>query len=60
MMNPTMALDLGYSDQAHFARDFKAVIGPTPATYAKSAAQPPRSGSSAGAALAVRARSSRE
>ncbi len=41
-----LALDLGYSDQAHSARDFKAIIGRTPAEYAKSAAQPPRSGSS--------------
>jgi AraC-like DNA-binding protein len=29
-----LALDLGYFDQAHFIRDFKAVVGRTPADYA--------------------------
>jgi AraC-like DNA-binding protein len=29
-----LALDLGYCDQAHFIRDFKAQIGRTPAEYA--------------------------
>jgi AraC-like DNA-binding protein len=29
------ALNLGYSDQAHFIKDFKAVIGQTPAQYAR-------------------------
>jgi AraC-like DNA-binding protein len=29
-----MALELGYCDQAHFARDFKAQVGRTPAEYA--------------------------
>jgi AraC-like DNA-binding protein len=28
------ALDLGYFDQAHFIRDFKAIVGRTPADYA--------------------------
>jgi AraC-like DNA-binding protein len=28
-----LALDLGYFDQAHFIRDFKALVGCTPATY---------------------------
>jgi AraC-like DNA-binding protein len=32
-----LALDLGYSDQAHFARDFKAVVGTSPAAYARKA-----------------------
>jgi len=31
----TLALELGYSDQAHFVRDFKAVVGKSPASYAK-------------------------
>ena len=30
-----MALALGYFDQAHFIKDFKAVIGTTPAEYAR-------------------------
>ena len=31
-----LALDLGYSDQAHFIRDFKRLVGSTPAEYARS------------------------
>lgn len=34
-----LALDLGYFDQAHFARDFKAIVGRPPATYARAAPQ---------------------
>jgi AraC-like DNA-binding protein len=34
-----LAIDLGYSDQAHFVRDFKAVVGISPAAYAKAARQ---------------------
>jgi AraC-like DNA-binding protein len=30
---PRLALDLGYFDQAHFIKAFKAVIGLTPADY---------------------------
>ncbi len=30
-----LATDLGYFDQAHFIKDFKALIGKTPAEYAK-------------------------
>lgn len=30
----TLAADLGYTDQAHFARDFKAVVGLTPSAFA--------------------------
>jgi AraC-like DNA-binding protein len=33
----TLALNLGYSDQAHFIRDFKTVVGTSPASYAKGA-----------------------
>jgi AraC-like DNA-binding protein len=31
----TLALNLGYSDQAHFVRDFKSMVGTTPAAYSK-------------------------
>jgi AraC-like DNA-binding protein len=34
---PKMALDLGYFDQAHFIKDFKMIVGRTPAEYARSA-----------------------
>ena len=30
---PELALDLGYADQAHFIRDFKAIVGQAPAEY---------------------------
>jgi AraC-like DNA-binding protein len=32
-----LALDLGYTDQAHFAHDFKTVVGMSPAAYARAA-----------------------
>ena len=32
-----LALDLGYFDQAHFARDVKAIVGGAPARYARAA-----------------------
>jgi AraC-like DNA-binding protein len=32
-----LALQLGYSDQAHFVRDFKAMVGLSPAAYARTA-----------------------
>ena len=31
----TLALELGFFDQAHFCRDFKALVGRTPAEYAR-------------------------
>jgi AraC-like DNA-binding protein len=36
------ALDLGYADQAHFVRDFKRLIGKSPADYFKALAELPR------------------
>jgi AraC-like DNA-binding protein len=36
-----LALSVGYSDQAHFIRDFKRVVGTSPAVYAR-AVQPAR------------------
>lgn len=32
-----LALELGYSDQAHFVKDFKAIVGTSPAAYARRA-----------------------
>jgi AraC-like DNA-binding protein len=37
-----LALSLGYSDQAHFVRDFKAMVGTSPAAYARQARPGPR------------------
>ena len=34
----TLALDLGYADQAHFIRDFKRIVGRPPAVYARNVA----------------------
>jgi AraC-like DNA-binding protein len=34
-----IALNLGYSDQAHFVRDFKSIVGISPAAYARAARQ---------------------
>src|SRR6266850_1585428 len=34
-----LALNLGYSDQAHFIRDFKSIAGVSPAAYARAARQ---------------------
>ena len=30
-----LALDLGYADQAHFIRDFRSMVGRTPAEYGR-------------------------
>ena len=35
-----LAADLGYSDQAHFTRDFKTLVGRSPSDYRRSAAGP--------------------
>ncbi len=37
----TLALDLGYFDQAHFIKDFKAIVGRAPAGYAREIRSPP-------------------
>lgn len=34
---PALAQQLGYCDQAHFIRDFRSIVGQTPAEYAQSA-----------------------
>jgi AraC-like DNA-binding protein len=39
-----LALELGYSDQAHFIRDFKRLVGQSPAEYSRSLDDPPGSG----------------
>ena len=38
---PRLANDLGYADQAHFIRDFRAVLGTTPAEFARQASPGP-------------------
>ena len=30
-----LALELGYSDQTHFIKDFKAIVGQTPTAYVR-------------------------
>lgn len=40
---PKLALDLGYFDQAHFIKDFKIIIGKTPAEYVKQMRSDPSS-----------------
>jgi AraC-like DNA-binding protein len=32
---PKIALELGYFDQAHFIKDFKTIVGESPAEYIK-------------------------
>lgn len=41
-----LASELGYSDQAHFARDFKRVVGMSPAAYERITGAPSRRGRS--------------
>ncbi|MGI8687330.1 MAG: AraC family transcriptional regulator [Thermomicrobiales bacterium] len=36
-----LALDLGYFDQAHFIKDFKAIVGRAPAEYARNSGEGP-------------------
>ena len=40
---PDLAAQLGYFDQAHFIKDFKSVLGQTPAEYSRQAARAPGS-----------------
>jgi len=37
----SLAQDLGYADQAHFTRDFKAIVGRSPSDYRLSASSAP-------------------
>jgi AraC-like DNA-binding protein len=37
-----LALELGYADQAHFIRDFKRLVGRSPADYARGLSAPQR------------------
>jgi AraC-like DNA-binding protein len=37
----SLAQDLGYADQAHFTRDFKAIVGRSPSDYRRSAVPAP-------------------
>lgn len=37
---PKLAAELGYFDQAHFIKDFKALVGQTPAEYARNCISP--------------------
>ena len=40
----TLALELGYADQAHFIRDFRKLVGRSPGEYARTLGGPPGSG----------------
>ena len=48
-----LAIELGYADQAHFTRDFTAMIGEPPTRYAERYPTPPPQGPSADRAVAV-------
>lgn len=37
---PKLAVELGYFDQAHFIKDFKTLVGQTPAEYARNCTSP--------------------
>lgn len=41
----TLALDLGYADQAHFIRDFRRWVGRSPGEYARALSEPAAAGS---------------
>lgn len=47
LSHSALALDLGYTDQAHFAHDFKAVVGTSPAAYARAVRRASANSSSA-------------
>jgi AraC-like DNA-binding protein len=34
-------LELGYADQAHFVKDFRTIVGTSPAAYARRAREMP-------------------
>lgn len=53
-----LAADLGYTDQAHFIRDFSALVGVTPSRYAARCAAMPGADSAIVAATRARARGS--
>jgi AraC-like DNA-binding protein len=40
-----LAASLGYADQSHFARDFRAVVGQTPRSFARVWSRGPKRGS---------------
>jgi AraC-like DNA-binding protein len=40
---PRLALDLGYFDQAHFIKEFKALVGRSPGEYVRGGGEAPRS-----------------
>jgi len=51
---PTLALELGYFDQAHFSKDFKRLVGRTPTGYAIGSPTRPRPRATAQVAQASR------
>lgn len=53
-----LALELGYADQAHFANDFRSIVGATPTEYARQAADPRRGPTNAAPRQRMRPRGS--